>query len=477
MHSITKSTYLSGLQCPKLLWNLYNRPELFEGPPDEESLALMEQGREVGEWAKKLYPDGIDIPFGSLERMLAQTGELLARRVPLFEATFQAGNAECRVDVLVPVGEEAWDLVEVKSGTRVREEHVEEVAFQRYCVEESGLQIRRCHVMHINKEYVRDGAVNPDELLSSEDVSAAVDLIVGEVPKRLEEMLGIIRGAEPETPIGPQCTKPYTCGLIPQCWSFLPDDNVTQLYYNNGFQLLAEGVERLLDVPDDRLDARQRIQQAALRSGEPHVDREAIRRWLGRLQYPVYMLDFETLNPAVPLWDGTRPYQQVPFQVSLHIVPAPGAEAEHVEYLGGDGDPRPGVVEALQRIGPEGDVMAYFASFEKKVLLELAAHTGDDSLAGIADRLVDLIEPFKGFNYYHPRQRGSCSLKAVLPALTGKTYEGSVADGGQAQRAYVQIRNGAENTGELRTALLEYCKQDTQAMIDIVDALEVVSRA
>ncbi|MCK5619221.1 MAG: DUF2779 domain-containing protein, partial [Candidatus Krumholzibacteria bacterium] len=228
----------------------------------------------------------------------------------------------------------------------------------------------------------------------------------------------------------------------------------------------------------DTLNEKQLIQQQALKQKKPHVDRNGIKNWLNRLKYPLYCLDFETINPAVPLFDGTRPYQQVPFQFSLHAVERPGAAPKHFEYLAGEPvDPRPGLIEGLRAIGPKGTVLAYNVTFERRVLNELANSFPDKRsfLQGIVSRLDDLIVSFRSFNYYHPDQRGSCSLKDVLPAVTSKSYENlAIHEGKQAAREYHRVVFGETSASEKELVLAnlrEYCRQDTEAMTDILNAL------
>jgi hypothetical protein len=217
------------------------------------------------------------------------------------------------------------------------------------------------------------------------------------------------------------------------------------------------------------------VQQEAVRTGEPHVDGGAIRRWLSRLEYPIHCLDFETMNPAIPLVEGTRPYQQVPFQLSMHVIAAPGAEPTHVEYLAETpDDPRPGLVASLKAIGPVGTILAWNAPFEIARIRELAIDFPDDAafLRGLVGRFEDLMTPFARFWYHDARQKGSASLKAVLPVVSNMSYAGlEIADGGAAMREFRRVVFGDVEDGErarVLGALREYCGRDTGALVEVL---------
>jgi hypothetical protein len=301
------------------------------------------------------------------------------------------------------------------------------------------------------------------------------------VPRAVERLTAALAGPDPDTPIGPRCHSPAPCPLVPRCWADLPPGNVTELYRGgaDAFALLDEGLFTIADLPDPMLTVKQRLQKTALRAGAPHVERQALRTWLDTLVYPLHHLDFETMNPAIPRFAGTRPFQQVPFQFSLHVQDAPGAEPRHVEFLAdGAGDPRPDLVAALHAIGDEGSILVWNLGFEKGVLEDLAEIMPGEAewLSGLADRLVDLIVPFRRFWYHDPAQKGRCSLKAVLPALTGRDYgDLAIADGNQAARAYVEAVYGASDAPARDRVLADlraYCRLDTLAMVQILAVLE-----
>ncbi len=486
MPNVSKSKYLSGLQCRKLFWTLYNDKTKIP-PYDAATQAIFDQGHEVGHLAKSLFPGGIEIEGDPWDftGLLARTRETLKKRKPLYEATFGARNAFARADILDPVETDAWDIIEVKSSTEVKPVNIHDLALQKYAAVGAGLKIRKCFLMHVDNTYIRRGGVEPEKLFAREDVTARVAEEFPNVERNLAEMLAVLREKKvPEIPIGPHCDDPYTCVLHDVCWAFLPEDNPLRLNgfkKSAGFGLIHGGILRIADIPDTiALTSKQTVQVGAEKSKRHFTDPRGIKTFLKRLVYPLYYLDFETFQSAIPLFDEVRPYQQVPFQYSLHVVAAPGAEPRHESYLSeGRTDPRPEFLARLRSgLGDKGSIVCYNAAFERGIL-EAAAAVVPEYQAwwkGVEKRFVDLLEPFRAFSYYHPAQLGSASLKAVLPALTGGPgYESlDIKDGGTASWEYLRVTFGAENhpdRAEVRKQLEAYCGLDTEAMIRIVDAL------
>jgi hypothetical protein len=481
---ISKSKYLWGLQCPKLLWHAYNAKELIP-EPDAARQAIFDQGHEVGALAKKLFPRGVEVGDGvlDLDETLRLTADAVQLRQPLFEAAFAAEGAYCRVDVLKPVSKDAWDLIEVKSTTSLKDVHLEDLAFQSRVLTAAGLKIRACGLMHINPDFVRRGDIDPKKFFVLEDLSQPVADLSRIVEDKLGDMFKTIRlPAHPDIVIGPRCDEPYTCPLHDHCWRFLPEGNVTTLYRGGrkGFELLAAGVTALAEIPEDvPLTDNQAIQRQAAVTGKPHIDRAAIRAFLDQLVGPVSFLDFETFGTAMPLFDGLRPYQQVPFQFSLHVQRSAGRPVEHFKFLAEGGhDPRRDFMRRLREVLPaEGSVVAYNAGFELGRLSECceALREFRSWLKTVEVRVVDLLVPFREFRYYHPQQHGSASMKAVLPVLTGKGYEQlAIQEGNTASREFLRVVFGAVAETErrrVREQLEAYCGQDTEGMIWIVEAL------
>ncbi|MBL7070543.1 MAG: DUF2779 domain-containing protein [Candidatus Omnitrophica bacterium] len=488
---LSKTKYLEGLKCSKLLWYEYNRkedlPEI-----DAATQAIMDQGTRVGELAHSLYPGGVKLERDYMPDKQAEKSLKAAKlRKPLFEAGFVYNRAYALADILNPVGKDAWDLIEVKSSTSVKDEYYHDVAFQKYTYEGAGLKIRKCYLMYINNQYVRKGKIDPNKLFATEDVTKHADEVIPEIEGAIADMFEAIgRTDAPRIKVGPHCDKPYPCPLEDICWDFLPPkDDIFCLYSGTkkAYELLERGALRITDINADvSLSYKQNIQVSSHRSCTPHVDKKEIKAFLNTLGYPLYFLDFETLNPAIPAYDNSRPYEAIPFQYSLYIVKDEGAEPEHRSYLApGDKDPRPEILKQLKTLlGKSGSVVAYNATFEKTTLRHASEaypeYQGWVSL--LEERVVDLLTPFRGFFYYHPDQAGSASLKNVLPAMTKSKYDNmQIADGNMASTEYCRVTFG-KNIDEkewqcVRAALEKYCDLDTKGMIEIVRELEKVCKA
>jgi hypothetical protein len=483
---LSKSRYLNGMQCLRYLWLLVNEPQSVP-EPDDRTRQLFDQGHLVQRLAERLFPDGVRLPEASFRGNIALTGKMLKEGLTFFEAGILADNIYARVDVLRPGANGKWDIVEVKSSTKVKDENINDISFQKHCCEKRGLAIDRCFLTHVNNQYVKHGEIDPEQFLVVDDVTARVlDAEVG-IAARIDTMLEIMAsGAMPDTRVGPHCSDPYECPVT-ACRESLPDNNVLELYRggSQAFDLLYRGTRYLRDIPDSfKLSRSQEVQRWCDANSCAHVDADAIGSFVKDLEYPIHYLDFETFNVAVPLFDGTRPYQQVPFQFSLHVVDRPGAMAWHFGHLAeGTDDPRPEFFDELRKvIGKKGSIVVYNQSFEERIVRELAEAFPQhgDWAEEVRARLVDLLLPFRGFNYYHPDQRGSASIKRVLPALTGHSYDDmDINDGDAASLAYLNMTYGnmtAAQREETRAHLEEYCGLDTEGMIRIVDRLREIAR-
>jgi len=483
---LSKSNYLMGLQCSKLLWFRYNAKDQIP-VPDAAKQAVFDQGTEVGELAQRLFPGGTVVAPGIItaSEVIAETQKAIQSRRPLYEAAFSYHGGYARADILVPVARDAWDLIEVKSTTGLKEEvHLPDIAFQAFVLTGAGIKLRKCFLAHINNEFVRRGPIDPQKFFTLEDVTKPVSALSGDIEDRIDAMQRVIGAkSHPEIQIGPHCDNPYTCALHDHCWSFLPEASVFTLYRGGqkGFSLLKRGIQKLADIPADvALTDIQAIQRSVLLAGQPHIDRPALAAFLSQLEYPVSYLDFETIGTAIPLFDGVSPYQQVPFQYSLHILRSANVQPKHRQFLTeGTADPRPEFMRQLRADLPEtGSVVTYNASFETSRLKECCELLPEFKpwLRKVTPRVVDLLLPFRGFRYYHPEQHGSASMKAVLPALTGNGYENlAIQEGGAASREFLRVTYGQVTAAErrrVRQDLQEYCGLDTLGMVQIVDKIK-----
>jgi hypothetical protein len=479
MRNLSKSKYLNGIQCRRLLWVAVNDAGRIP-QPDVAKQYIFDQGHLVGELAHRLYPEGINLDTSSISANLKQTLASLPLRRPLFEAGFSAKRLYCRMDVLHPAGDDEWDIIEVKSTLSAKNEHVLDVEFQRHCCLNAGLKVRNCHVMYLDRDYIKQGELDPNRLFTSEDVTAKLDKVTGEFEERLAALLAVIdSGKCPEVLVGRHCNTPYSCPLHDECWAHMPKHHVMTLYGGKklGEGLIARGILDIGSIPGDvALDAKQQIQKQCVDGNSAYINKDEIRSFLAGLKYPLYFMDFETLSTAIPVYNGSHPYQTIPFQFSIHSLAAPGAGPVHYSYLAeGPGDPRTAFIAELDKaVGLEGSILVYFAPFEKGILQELADAfpVYRERIASIVERIVDLNTPFSNFSCYHPDQLGSASLKQVLPALTGLGYdELEIAEGQTAGPKFIESVSGDITDVErqtIRNDLIVYCGLDTYGMVETV---------
>ena len=488
--TLSKSRYQKGLQCEKALWLTVHRRDLAT-PVTESQQAVFDQGSEVGRLAQQLFPGGVEVADDHLHQAeaLETTAHLLAEGVRvLYEPAFSAGGAFTRVDILVASGDGSWDLYEVKSTASLKDVHITDAAVQAYAVEGSGLALRTINLVHLDSAYVYPGGeYDPQQLFTIQDITDIVRGYLPLVPGEIARLQQMLEGPEPQVRVGMRCSSPYDCEFAAHCHSFLPCEHpVTELPRLQEPQLhalLDAGITCILDIPSDfpGLTIAQRETAAAVQLGEPQADAEGLAAALAGLEWPVYHLDFETVMPALPLWPGTRPYQTIPFQYSVHVHHQDGS-TEHREYLhGGTDDPRPALARhLLADLGTRGSIVHY-TSYERRQIDGLAAAFPDLALDILAlrSRLFDL-EPVIRRHTRHPQAAGRSSIKYVLPAwCPDLSYSGlGIGDGQTASLRYLRIVRGAADAGEAEATLrdlADYCALDTFAMVRLLD--EMLKRA
>lgn len=490
---LSKSRFQAGLQCPKRLWLTAHAPELAT-PTSERQQHIFDTGHAVGELARTRFPGGVLVAEDHTQsaQALETTRALLAsdpQPPAIFEATFEYGGVFVRADVIRRAGDGEWDLIEVKSGTKVKPENVTDIAVQLWVLEGAGLRIRRAYLMHLNRDYVYPGGdYDVRELFSPEDVTDQARAFTAQVPALVADMLAMLESPEPpDVRIGKHCNDPYDCDFAEYCHAFLPERPVTSLPRLNAATLdalLAAGIHAIDEVPTSfpGLTTQQREVCELVRTGEPRFVGD-VARTLSGLAYPLRFLDFETLMSALPLWPGTRPWQQIPFQWSLHVLDEDGS-LTHMEFLHeGPGDPRPSLTESLlDALGTHGSIIVY-TSFERTRLRELASALPEHAaaLAALEPRLFDL-ERAVAWHVRHPECLGSTSIKVVLPALAPDlTYSGlGIADGNTAALRYLHAITGhADDETRERTfaELREYCGLDTLAMVRLLEVLREAAPA
>ena len=487
---ISKSKFCAGVQCLKRLYLLVHEPEL-GAQPDGTADAIIEQGREVGLLARKLFPGGIEVCSTGLDQAIRTTRELLANEnvSVIFEGVFEHNGVLVRVDVLHRRKDKRWRLIEVKSTTDVKDHHLEDVAIQHRVVTRSGVDVAASCLAHVNREYVYGGGtIDASRFFKIRNLTRQVEKLQRELTVQLRSEFRVLAMSEaPNIPAGRHCSSPFTCEFFDHCNPPIPEDHILRLpriHASTVAKLVALGIQSIHDIPEDYpLTGRLRRACASVQIGEPWYSPE-IKEELSKLKYPLYFADFETVNPALPRFAGMRPYDQIPFQWSVHVQREPGTVPEHFEFLATDkSDPRRAFISALcDALGDRGSIVVYHQQFESQRLLDLASWLPEFAgrIEKIQSRLWDLL-PIIRDHVYDPAFGGSFSLKSVLPALVPEmSYAGlEVADGQAAGLAWESLVRGELDGGErekIRKALLDYCGQDTLAMVRLVESLRQISK-
>ena len=484
--NLSKSKFVAGHQCLKRLYLQIHEPDL-ACDADEKTQAVFEQGHEVGRWAQKMFPGGLLIEAGheELAKAINQTEQAVTKKqLPaLFEATFVHDNILARVDILERLPRDRWRLIEVKSSTSLKDYYLYDVAIQKLILEGLGMKVVPC-LMHLNREYVYDGKqYDLKGLFVIHDLTDQTKAIDQEVKDLIrEERKVLARAKPPDIEPGRQCTNPYTCEFYDHCNKPLPMDHVENMpgiSTTKLEKLVALGIESIGNIPKDfPFTDRQKHAWECAKTGKPWFGK-GLKEDLGELRYPLYFMDFETLGVALPRYAGMSPYDAIPFQWSVHVQRKPGADLEHYEFLPEeDTDPRLAFVMALcPVVGKKGSIIAYNSGFESGCLENLAEWFPKyrDEITNIQKRLWDLL-PVVRTHVYHSAFCGSFSLKSVLPALVQEmSYDGmEVAEGNDAGLAWekmLQSSSGSAEKKRLRDALLAYCKQDTLAMVRLLEVL------
>ncbi|KFI08311.1 DUF2779 domain-containing protein [Massilia sp. BSC265] len=484
MLCLSKSKLLAFRQCERRLWLELHRPGLRQD--DDASLAAFSAGHQVGDLARRLYdPDRygvlLDPMADGIEATLARSRSLLATAQPVFEAGFGAGGALAFADILLPVDPEArrWRMVEVKSATRLKDYHREDAAIQAFVARAAGVALDRIALARIDSTWVYPGNGHYRGLLVEEDLSAEAFGRQAEVASWIARAQAVAaQENEPDIRPGDHCSSPHACGFTTHCGAGLPHAEypvrwLPRIASSALKKCIEEGAADMRDVPDELLNPIQlRVKRHTL-SGAIYFDAGGAAADLAPYPPPACFIDFETIAFAVPIWAGTRPFQMVPFQFSVHRLDEAG-KLEHRDFLDLSGnDPSRPFAEALIDAchGP-GPVFVYNAGFETARIAELASRFADlaPALLAIKERVVDLL-PVARQRYYHPGQQGSWSIKRVLPAIAPDLrYDGldGVQDGGGAMHAFMEAIAPHTDAGRKRQTegqLRAYCHLDTLAMV------------
>ena len=498
MFYFSKSKYCDFKQCPKIPWLKKYKPE--EYVVDAETQARFTAGNEVGDLAMGLFGDFVEVtsykPDGSLDlnRMKALTKQYLAEgRDNICEASFDYQGLYCAVDILKKNGD-GYDIYEVKSGTSPDHHvYIVDTSYQKYVLQKCGVKVNRAFLVTIDTNYIFDGTLDLHKFFKITEVTPLVEKEIGGVEEGLKEAEKVMNSKEePEIDLSESCNEPYPCAFFGYCTRNLPSPSVFHLYrlaYGKKLELYLNGVYSYEDILEGGIrlnEMRRRQVEYALEDKGTYVDKKGIDEFLGTLFFPLYFLDFETVQPVIPRYVGTKPYQQIPVQYSLHILREPNEELEHREFLGrSEEDPRRALAERLVAdIPADVCVLAYNKAFECSRIKELAEAFPDLSahLLKIRNNIKDLLDPFKNGYYYNRAMGGSFSIKSVLPAiypddpeLDYHNLEG-VHNGSEAMELFPKLKDmPAEERTKAEHDLLKYCELDTFAMVKVYEELKRVS--
>ncbi len=486
---LSKSDYLLYLKHPAWLWlKKHDKEKLPQ--IDENTQAVFDAGNLFESYAERLFEDGIRLGFTDYASYLAlpeQTMEaILGDAKTIFQTRFETGQLTCICEVITVVGEKTFDLYEIKSSTEAKAEHMVDLAFQAHVLRQSGFIVRNIFVVHVNNGYVRKGDIDPKAFCTITDVTEKVNAKADSTAENIEKALAVMQ-ADKLPDLSPAIASNGAFGEwlnIYKAMTQAPKDSIYDLCSLNAAktkQLEEANIKVLVDIPDDfPLSLKQGQQVTAAKLNQRVITPEPIRDMLSSYEYPVYFLDYETLGGIVPAFDGLRPYQQLPFQYSLHVLDSPASVLRHEEYLHREAtNPCKALTDALRsHIGDTGTVLVWNESFEKSCNRSLAIEVPDlaNFLNDVNDRIRDLMIPFSKGWYVDKDFCGSTSIKKVLPVIVpALSYSGlGIHEGGTAQRLWMQaVIDGKDSIDKevMFADLLEYCKLDTLAMVDIFNVL------
>ena len=485
--NLSKSKYCEGIKCKKILWLNKNNPSVREEVANE---SVLENGVVVGEVAKNLFGKYINIEFNeNLSKMIDDTNKVINdnNNVIITEASFNYNNNFCSVDILVKK-DKFYEIYEVKSSTEVKDVYLDDISYQRYVLENLGYNIIKTSIVYINNEYVRYGELELDKLFNIEDVTD-ISLSKQEEIKENINLINeyILQVDEPKENIEIRCHEPYDCPYFKYCTKHLPANNVFKIRnmrMKDKIKFYNENKYSYEDLLKESINKKYKQQiEFELYNKSPFINKEAVKEFLNSLYYPLYFLDFESFQQAIPMYDGISPYMQIPFQYSLHYIKDENKSLEHLEFLADAGiDPRRDLAERLINDIPKNScVLAYNMGFEKGVIKKLAKQYPDlsEHLMNIHDNIQDLMLVFQQRNYYTKEMLGSYSIKYVLPALFPNDEELNyhnlelIHKGDEASNAYANLNNlSKEEQEKIRKALLKYCELDTYAMVKIWQKLK-----
>ncbi len=494
--NFSKSKYCGLWQCPKIAWLRKYKPD--EITVDGSVLSRMEAGNIVGDLAMELFGDFVEVTayIGEnidLSKMIENTKTEMEKGSPVIcEASFDFNGLYCAVDILRKDGD-GWAIYEVKSSTHEdKQVYAADVAYQKYVLENCDVNVTGTYLVCINNEYVFDGTLDIHELFKIADISEGVFFESANIKTNLNVAELILKSPdEPPIDLSTACNNPYRCSFWNYCSRHIPDPSVFDLYrmnFSKKIDFYKKGKIRYEDlILDENITNEKQLRQLSfyLKDQGTYIDKAGIGEFLDTLSYPIYFLDFETIQPVIPEYIGTKPYSQIPFQYSLHYIEKDGGELKHKEFLAEPGtDPRRALAERLcEDIPTNVCVTAYNKAFECTRIKELAVAFPDlaEHLLNIEQNIKDLLVPFQSGYYYNKAMGGSFSIKSVLPAIfpddPALDYHNleQIHNGGEAMSIFPKIKDMPKEEQETtRHNLLKYCELDTYAMVKVWEELRRV---
>jgi hypothetical protein len=481
---LSKSLYITGLQCHKALWLHKYKPELKDEVSSEQE-SMFDFSIEVGRHGQERFPGGILVPYGDLShsQQLAMTQDAMAQGAStIYEGAFSYDDVFIKADIL-HLGSDGWELYEVKSSASPKEQYPDDIAIQHYVISGTGLNLAKACLVHLNRDYVRQGPIDVRQLFTIVDLTDKIREMQPDVSAKLSAMRTMLQNTIPDMDIGPNCDDPHTCAFRGHCWAHIPENSVFDFRgpgRPNAFEQYRQGAVKMEDVLAGALGWRQKLQMDGLLYQKNYIDKNAVKAFLDSLWFPLGFMDFETTYMVpIPLFDGMRSYEQLPFQFSLHVIEKAGAQPIHYAYLAKDlkNPCEEFLSNLLAAIPPGACILTWNKTFEVQRLHGLAAKFPEKSagISTVVEHIRDLMIPFRDKSIYHWKFNGSYSIKNVLPALVdGYSYENlPISSGDMASAAWVRMIQASDSCEKERIykELLEYCHLDTLAMVLILERM------
>lgn len=491
--NLSKSKYCTLVQCEKILWLNKFKPDCAK---IEDNTSVLETGIKVGELAKGLFGDYEDVPYDKYDAMLEKTAHLLQEKPSIItEATFNWNNNSCRVDILKN-DSDGVEIYEVKSSTKIKDIYLDDVAYQYFVLSNLGLNVKKACIVYINNEYIRGKDLDIEKLFNIEEVTSIAIEKQDEIRNNIDFINNYLNkhgeDNEPVKEIDTYCFNPYSCSFWDYCTKDLPRPNVfdiSGMQTRSKLKKYREDKISFEDLTNEKINKKYLEQiDFELNDREPKIEKDKITDFMDSLKYPLYFIDYESYNSAIPEIEGTKPYQQIPFQYSLHIIQKKGSPLEHKEFLAEVDDDnliRTFAESMIEDMPEDGSVIVYNKGFESARNREIGEMYPDlkDEMERINSNIVDFMVPFRQRNYYTKEMEGSYSIKKVLPALYPNDPELNytnlplIHNGGEASEAFLSLKDKTpEEQEEIRNGLLKYCELDTYAMVKIWEKFIEVSK-